>query len=70
MRLFRRRPSSTCTAGTYSVEQAICRQLTHYAYHVGQMLFLAKHLAEVAFLNIPPEGSREFNESPHPYRTP
>jgi hypothetical protein len=28
-----------------SVLQAINRQLTHYAYHVGQIVFLAKHYA-------------------------
>jgi hypothetical protein len=27
----------------HSVIQAINRQLTHYAYHVGQIVFLAKH---------------------------
>lgn len=27
-----------------SVMQAINRQLTHYAYHIGQIVFLAKHL--------------------------
>ena len=25
--------------------QAINRQLTHYAYHVGQIVFLSKHFA-------------------------
>jgi hypothetical protein len=25
--------------------QAVNRQIAHYALHVGQMLFLAKHLA-------------------------
>lgn len=29
----------------HSVMQAINRQLTHYAYHVGQIVFLAKHFA-------------------------
>ena len=29
----------------HSVIQAINRQLTHYAYHVGQVVFLAKHAA-------------------------
>jgi hypothetical protein len=29
----------------HSVMQAINRQLTHYAYHVGQIVFLSKHLA-------------------------
>jgi uncharacterized damage-inducible protein DinB len=28
----------------HSVMQAISRQLVHYAHHVGQILFLAKHL--------------------------
>ena len=28
----------------HSVIQALDRQLTHHAYHVGQMVFLAKHL--------------------------
>jgi uncharacterized damage-inducible protein DinB len=28
----------------HSVMQAISRQLAHYAHHVGQILFLAKHL--------------------------
>jgi Protein of unknown function (DUF1572) len=29
----------------HSVMQAINRQLTHYAYHVGQIVFLSKHFA-------------------------
>jgi uncharacterized damage-inducible protein DinB len=29
----------------HSVLQAIARQQTHYAYHVGQIVFLARHLA-------------------------
>jgi hypothetical protein len=29
----------------HSVMQAINRQLSHYAYHVGQIVFLAKHFA-------------------------
>jgi len=39
----------------HSVMQAINRQLTHYAYHVGQIVFLAKHLAggEWATLTMP-----------------
>jgi Protein of unknown function (DUF1572) len=28
----------------HSVMQAINRQIAHYAHHVGQILFLAKHL--------------------------
>ena len=29
----------------HSVAKAITRQLTHYAYHAGQIVFLAKHFA-------------------------
>jgi hypothetical protein len=47
----------------HSVMQAINRQLTHYAYHVGQMVFLAKHLQHAKWrsLSIPRGMSREFN---------
>ena len=31
--------------GAHTVLQAIHRQLTHYAYHVGQIVFLARHFA-------------------------
>ena len=44
------RPEDLGTTGVirgepHSVIQAINRQLTHYAYHVGQIVFLAKHAA-------------------------
>lgn len=29
---------------THTVIQAINRQLTHYAYHIGQIVYIAKHL--------------------------
>ena len=35
----------TIRAEAHSVMQAITRQLAHYAGHVGQIVFLAKHLA-------------------------
>jgi hypothetical protein len=43
----------------HSVVQAINRQLTHYAYHVGQIVFLAKHFANKDWhsLSIPRRGS-------------
>lgn len=34
----------TIRSEPHSVTAAICRQLTHYAYHAGQIVFLAKHL--------------------------
>ncbi len=43
--------------------EAIQRQLTHYAYHVGQLVFLAKHFAGNRWrsLSIPKGKSREFD---------
>lgn len=47
----------------HTVVQAINRQLTHYAHHIGQILFLAKHLAGEKWqtLSIPRGKSEEFN---------
>ena len=47
----------------HSVMQAINRQLTHYAYHVGQIVYLAKHFAgpEWKSLTVPRNKSSEFN---------
>ncbi|MET0395436.1 MAG: DUF1572 family protein [Longimicrobiaceae bacterium] len=49
----------------HSLVQAINRQLTHAAYHVGQIVFLAKHLQADAWqsLSIPRGQSRQFNAS-------
>lgn len=46
-----------------TVIQAINRQLTHYAYHVGQIAFLAKSFrgSEWKSLSVPKGGSEEFN---------
>src|SRR3954465_3932266 len=47
----------------HSVMQAINRQLTHYAYHSGQIVLLAKHLNHTSWqaLTIPRNQSAEFN---------
>ena len=50
----------------HSVMQAINRQLAHYASHVGQIVFLAKHFAAESkgkwvSLTVPRGGSRQFN---------
>lgn len=47
----------------HSIVQAINRQLTHYAYHVGQIVFLAKHFrsAQWQTLSMPRNRSSEFN---------
>lgn len=49
----------------HSVLEAINRQLTHYAAHVGQIVLLAKHYAgpEWASLSIPKGRSREYDVS-------
>jgi len=47
----------------HTIVQAINRQLMHYAYHIGQIVFLAKHFrsAEWNSLSIPGNRSTEFN---------
>jgi hypothetical protein len=47
----------------HSVMQAINRQLAHYAYHCGQIVFLAKHLNHErwASLSVPRNRSADFN---------
>jgi hypothetical protein len=47
----------------HSVVQALNRQVAHYAYHVGQIVFLAKHfrLTEWKSLSVPRGKSEEFN---------
>ncbi|HZF40414.1 MAG TPA: DUF1572 family protein [Blastocatellia bacterium] len=47
----------------HTVAQAISRQLGHYAMHVGQIVFLTKHLksAEWKTLSVPRGKSEQFN---------
>lgn len=47
----------------HTIVQAINRQLTHYAYHIGQIVFLAKHFRSAGWksLSIPRNRSAEFN---------
>lgn len=47
----------------HTVVQAINRQLTHYAYHIGQIVFLSKHIAQDKFtsLTVPRGKSEEVN---------
>jgi hypothetical protein len=47
----------------HSVMQTIHRQLAHYAYHVGQMVFIAKHFAGSNWksLSVPRGQSAAFN---------
>ena len=54
----------TIRGEAHSVAQAIHRQLGHYAYHVGQIVFLAKHLQHASWksLSIPRNQSAQFNQ--------
>ena len=54
--------SVTIRGESHLVPQAIQRQFSHYAYHVGQIVFLARHLvgADWRMLSIPRGRSEEF----------
>ncbi len=47
----------------HTIVQAINRQLMHYSYHIGQIVFLAKHFRSANWesLSIPRNKSAEFN---------
>ena len=47
----------------HTVVQAINRQIAHYAYHTGQIVYLAKHFksSEWQNLSVPRNKSAEFN---------
>jgi uncharacterized damage-inducible protein DinB len=48
----------------HSVMQAINRQIAHYSYHCGQIVFLAKHLTHASWkpLTVPRGKSEEFTK--------
>lgn len=48
----------------HSIVQAINRQLTHYSYHIGQIVFLAKHLKSTEWktLSVARNSSEEFRQ--------
>ncbi len=47
----------------HSVMQAINRQIAHYSYHVGQIVYVPRHFAGDKWqtLTVPKEKSAEFN---------
>ncbi len=49
----------------HTVVEAINRQLAHYAYHIGQIIYVAKMIKEKQWksLSIPKNKSEEFNKS-------
>ena len=48
------------------VHEALHRSLAHAAYHVGQMIYVAKALRGDSwqYLSIPPGSSAEYNKNP------
>jgi len=56
----------TIRGETHTVMQAINRQLTHYACHTGQIIFLAKHFKSNAWqtLSIARGQSQDYNAAP------
>lgn len=56
----------TIRGESHTVLQALNRQIAHYAYHTGQIVFLAKHLRskEWKSLSIPRGKSEEFKTAP------
>ena len=55
----------TIRGEAHTVLEAINRQLSHYAYHVGQIVLLAKHFCGAAWrsLSIPKGESAAFNRT-------
>ena len=54
----------TIRGEAHTICEAINRQMTHYAYHVGQITFLAKHFRSTDWksLSVPRGRSAEFNQ--------
>jgi hypothetical protein len=52
-----------------TVLQAISRQMSHYAYHVGQIVYVCRHFAGDRWvsLSIPKGQSQAFNRNPKTY---
>ena len=48
----------------HTVQEAIHRQLAHYAYHIGQIVFIGKQVQNTNWksLSIPKNASKEYND--------
>ena len=57
--------SVTIRGEPHTVLQAVNRQIAHYAQHIGQIVFLAKHLRSSQWktLSVPRGKSEEFNKN-------
>jgi hypothetical protein len=60
------RRTVTIRGQSLQVNEAVVRSLAHVAYHVGQIVYIAKSLQgkDWAFLTIPPGQSDAYNRSP------
>lgn len=49
----------------HSINEALQRQLAHYAYHIGQIVFIGKQVRDKNWssLSIPKNGSKAFNQT-------
>ena len=54
----------TIRGQVHTLVEAINRQLTHYSYHIGQIVLLAKHFRSTEWktLSVPKNRSAEFNQ--------
>lgn len=59
----------TIRGESLTVLQAMSRQMTHYAYHVGQIVYVCRHFAGNRWvsLSIPKGQSAAFNRNPKTY---
>lgn len=50
----------------FRVDEALARSLAHFSYHVGEIVFLARHWQgeQWRYLSIPPGKSHEYNKNP------
>lgn len=50
----------------FTVEEALARSLSHFSYHVGQVVYLARHFVgeDWTYLSIPPGGTDGYNQNP------
>ena len=49
---------------SHTITEAINRQLAHYPYHIGQIVFIGKMICDSTWnsLSIPKGNSKEFNQ--------
>jgi hypothetical protein len=61
--------SITIRGESLTLLQGVNRQFSHYSYHVGQIVYVAKHFRGAGWktLSIPRGGSAQFNQRPIAY---